>query len=284
MAAWLAYVICAVVWGSTYFGIALGIESFTPFGMVATRYVLAGALALGLGRLMGEAPVLRRDLPHLALQGLLLLGLSNALVTWAEARVPSGITAILCSLTPTFYGLLDREKLSRRTWAGILLGLGGVAVLARPASGVQVDTLGGLAILLATFLWAYGTLHGRRHVQGTSLLGNVGVQMLAGGGFALLMLPFTGGFLHAPLTWRSGGAVIYLLLFGSLVAYTAFGYLSRAWPPARMGTYVYLNPVVAVLLGSLVLKEPFGWRMVLGLGIILGAVALVQWPRRTVSG
>lgn len=281
MMAWLAYAICAVVWGSTYFGIALGIESFTPFGMVASRYLLAGALALGLGRLLKEATPQRRDLPHLAFQGLMLLGLSNALVTWAEARVPSGVTAILCSLTPTFYGLLDKERLTARTWAGILLGLGGVAVLARPAAGVKVDLVGGLAILLATFLWAYGTLHGRRHVKGQGLLGNVGVQMLSGGAFAALMLPFTGGLLHAPLTRTAGLAVGYLLLFGSLLAYTAFGYLCRVWTPSRMGTYVYLNPVVAVLLGCLVLKEPFGWRTALGLGIILAAVALVQWPRRT---
>lgn len=282
MLAWIAYAICAVVWGSTYFGIALGIESFTPFGMVATRFLIAGTLAMGLGRLLGEDRPLKRDLPHLALQGVLLLGISNALVTWAEARVPSGTTAILCSLTPMFYGLMDGERLGRGGWAGLLLGLVGVAVLSRPATGARLDLAGGLAIALATFLWAYGTLHGRRHVKGKGLLGQVGVQMLAGGLVALLLVPFTGGFLHAPLTWKAGLAVGYLLLFGSLVAFTAFGYLSRTWAPARMGTYAYLNPVVAVILGSLFLKEPFGWRTLGGLAITLGAVALVQWPVRPV--
>jgi drug/metabolite transporter (DMT)-like permease len=276
MAAWIAYLICSVVWGSTYFAIALGIGSFTPFGMVASRYLLAGLLALGLGRLLREAPVLRRDLPHLALQGILLLGISNALVTWAESRVPSGLTAILCSMTPLFYGLLGREALSLRGWAGLLIGLGGVAVLARPAAGAHLDLFGAAGLVLATFLWAYGTLHGRRHVKGRGLMGQVGVQMIAGGLFGTLMATLTGGFLHQPLTLRAASAVGYLLVFGSLVAYTAFGYLSRVWSPARMSTYTYLNPLVALLLGSLFLREPFSLRVVAGMLLILASVALVQ--------
>ncbi len=276
MLAWLAYAICAVVWGSTYFGIAVGIQSFTPFGMVASRYLLAGLVALGLSRALKEPPQPRRNLPHLVLQGTLLLGISNALVTWAEGRVPSGITAILCSMTPLFYGLLGKEALEARRWIGLLLGLVGVFVLSRPAPGAKLDLYGGGAIVLATFLWAYGTLHGRRHVVGQGLMGQVGVQMLAGGSFALVLTPFTGGFLHAPLTWTSGLAVGYLMLFGSLVAYSAFGYLSRVWSPTRMSTYTYLNPLVAVLLGVAFLGEPFGWRTVAGLLIILASVALVQ--------
>lgn len=274
--AWVAYGICAVVWGSTYFGIALAIPVFTPFGLSASRYVIAGLLALGLSRLQGEPQLLRRDLPHLALQGVLLLGISNVLVNWAEARVPSGITAVLCATTPLFYGLLGRERLSLLNWTGLLMGIGGVALMARPASGQPLDLWGGGAILAATFLWAYGTLHGRRHVQGQGLLGPVGIQMLSGGLFAGLLALFTGGFTHAPMTAKALGAYAYLLLFGSLLAYSAFGYLARAWPPARMGTYAYLNPLVAVLLGTAFLSEPFGWRAAAGMTVVLASVALVQ--------
>jgi drug/metabolite transporter (DMT)-like permease len=275
--AWFAYVIVALVWGSTYFAIALGIESFQTFGMVAARYLAGGLLALLLSRLSGEAWPLGSDLPHLMLQGFLLLTVSNALITWAEGSVSSGVTAVLCSTTPLCYALLGRERLGLGSWLGLGLGLSGVAILILSRSGAQTLRLPGLAaILAAVILWAYGTLHGRRYVKGQGLLGQVGVQMLTGGTLALLLVPFTGGFLHAPLTWKAGLAVAYLAVFGSLVAYSAFVYLSKVWPPTRMSTYVYINPVVAVLLGSLILGEPFSAPMVLGMVIILLGVGLLQ--------
>lgn len=279
--AWLAYAVCALVWGSTYFGIALGIESFRPFGMVASRYLAAGSLALLISRLNREPLPLKRDLPHLALQGVLLLGISNALVTWAEAFVPSGLTAVLCSTTPFFYALLARENLRPRTWLGLAVGFAGVALLTwKPGQGLALSLQGLAALLGATFLWAYGTLHGKRHIQGRGLMGNVGVQMLSGGAFAALLLPFTGGFLHAPLTRGALLAVAYLTIFGSLLTFTAFGYLTRVWSPTKMSTYAFLNPLVAVLLGSLFLREPFTLRAGLGMAVILAGVALVQFPRR----
>ncbi len=279
--AWLAYGVCALVWGSTYFAIALGIASFTPFGMVATRYLAAGALALLLARLRGETPPLRRDLPHLMFQGLLLLGLSNALVTWAEGRVPSGLTAILCATTPFFYALMNREGMNGRSFLGLAVGFSGVAVLAwKPGQGLALNPLGLAGILLATFLWAFGTLYARKRVQGHSLLGNVGVQMLTGGAFGLVMTRFTGGFLHGSLTLKAALAVAFLAIFGSLITQTAFNYLSRVWPPAKMSTYSFLNPVVAVLLGSLFLREAFTLRVLLGMLVILAGVALVQFPVR----
>nr|WP_320131423.1 EamA family transporter [uncultured Holophaga sp.] len=273
--AWTAYGICAVVWGSTYFAIALAVKSFTPFGMVSARFILGGLIALGASRLRREDWPLRHDLPHLVLQGILLLGLSNALVSWAETRVPSGLTAIICSSTPIFYALMGRERIGPRTWVGLGLGLAGVALLCfRP--GQHLDPLGILAILAGVYLWAYGTLHGRRHVKGQGLFGQVSVQMLAGGVTGVIFAFLTGGFTHQPVTWSAGLAVAYLMVFGSLVAFSAYAYLSRVWPPTRMGTYNYLNPLVAVALGSVFLHEPFGARTVLGMAIILGGVALVQ--------
>ena len=275
--AWFAYLIVALVWGSTYFAIALGIESFHTFGMVASRYLAGGLLALFLSRIGGEAWPLRKDLPHLMLQGFLLLTISNALVTWAEGSVSSGVTAVLCSTTPLCYAILGRERLGLKSWLGLALGLAGVAILLLSRSGAQTLSLAGVGgILLAVVLWAYGTLHGRRNIKGQGLLGQVGVQMLTGGSLALLLVPFTGGFLHAPLTWRSSLAVVYLAIFGSLLAYSAFIYLSKAWPPTKMSTYVYINPVVAVLLGSLFIGEPFNAPMALGMAIILAGVGLLQ--------
>jgi drug/metabolite transporter (DMT)-like permease len=278
--AWIAYFICAVVWGSTYFAIAVGITAFNPFGMVATRYVLGGAIAFGLSRLLGEDLPLKRDLPHLMLVGVLLLGCSNALVTWAEGFVASGVTAILCSLTPLLYGLMGHENLGLRRWSGLGLGLAGVVILARPEGGTSFHAGGIGAILLATVLWAYGTLHGKRHIKGHGLLGQVSVQMLTGGLVALVLSPFTGGFLHGPLNLKAALAVGYLTIFGSVVAFSAFAYLAKVWTPTRMSTYAYLNPLVAVLLGSVFLREPFGLRIVLGMAVILLSVALVQFQGR----
>jgi drug/metabolite transporter (DMT)-like permease len=280
MKAWIAYLICALVWGSTYFAIALGIESFTPFGMVASRYLLGGLIAFGLSRLMGESLPARADLPHLMLVGVLLLGCSNALVTWAEAHVASGIAAVLCSMTPMLYGLMGGERLSRRRWGGLSLGLAGVWILTRPQPGTALHPLGLGALFLATVLWAFGTLHGKRHVQGHGLMAQVGVQMLTGGLFGAVLTPFTGGFLHHPLTLKAALAVGYLTVFGSVVAFSAFAYLAKVWSPTRMSTYAYLNPLVAVLLGSIFLHEPFGLRIILGMAVILASVALVQFAGR----
>ena len=279
MLAWLAYLTVAVVWGSTYFAIAIGIESFTTYGMVASRYLLAGVLALAASRLMKEELPSWQDARHLMVQGALLLAVSNALVTWAETRVASGVAAVICSMTPLLYGLLGGERLGWRNWGSLLLGLAGVGILVNPFNGAM-NPLGVAAVLLAIVVWAWGTLHGRRHVKARGLMGQVAVQMFTGGLLGLLLTPFTGGFLHHPLTLRSGLAVGYLMLFGSLVAYSAFAYLVKAWPPSRMGTYAYLNPLVAVFLGSVFLGEPFGLRMLVGMLVILAAVALVQLQPR----
>lgn len=284
MKAWIAFLIVALVWGSYFFAIALAIESFNPFGLVAARYLSGGILALLLSRVLGEAPPQRRDLPHLMLQGFLLLTAASALVAWAEGHLSSGTAAVLCSTTPLFYAVMGRESLGLRAWSGLILGLGGVAILIFSKSSTQILSLWGvLAILLAVFFWAYGTLHGRNHVKGQGLLGQVGVQMVTGGALGLVVVPFTGGFLHAPLTWQSGLAVAYMAVLVDLVGFSAFVYLSKIWPPTKMSTYVYINPLVAVLLGCLILEERFSGWMVLGMAVILMGVALLQIPRRSAA-
>lgn len=278
MLAWLAYLTVAVVWGSTYFAIALGLDSFTPYGMVAARFSVAAVLALGLGRLRRESWPALREAGHLMVVGALLLGGSNALVSWAELHVSSGLAAILAALVPLWLAVFSmaREPLGPKGWTGLLLGIAGVAVLVWPHGGARIH-LGGLAAMVAApLIWAWGTLHGKHHVHGGGLLTNVGIQMLTATLIGLALAPLTGGFLRGPLTPRALGAVAYLALFGSLLAFSAYIYLAKAWPPAKMGTYAYLNPLVAVLLGSLVLHEAFGLRESLGMVIILAAVALVQ--------
>lgn len=278
MRAWLAYLTVALVWGSTYFAIALGVAAFTPYGIVAARFTLAAILALGLGRLRREPWPGRRELGHLVIVGALLLGCSNPLVSFAELTLPSGIAAVLAALMPLWLALFSmaQEPLRPKGWVGLALGLAGVALLVWPRGGFRIDPWGLGAMLLAPIIWAWGTLHGKRFVHGGGLFTNVGIQMVIAALIGWIAGPFTGGYLRAPLTLRAVLAVGYLALVGSVVAYSAYIYLAKAWPPAKMGTYAYLNPLVAVLLGTLILKEPFGRRSLAGMLVILAAVALVQ--------
>ncbi|MBI1754306.1 MAG: EamA family transporter [Acidobacteria bacterium] len=278
MFAWLAYVTVAVVWGSTYFAIALGLESFTPYGMVASRFTAAAILALGAGRLRREPWPSLREAGHLMVVGALLLGGSNALVSYAELHVSTGLVAVMAALVPLWLAVftMANEPLGPKGWAGIALGIAGVAVLVWPAGGMRLHPGGLAAMVAAPLIWSWGTLHGKRFVHGGGLLTNVGIQMATAAVIGLLVAPLTGGFLRGALTHKAVYAVGYLALFGSMLAFSAYIYLAKAWPPAKMGTYAYLNPVVAVLLGSLVLKEPFGLREALGMAVILAAVALVQ--------
>jgi len=275
---WLAYLTVALVWGSTYFAIAVGLESFTPYGMVAARFTVASILALGLGRLRREAWPPAREVGHLILVGALLLGCSNALVSWAELTVPSGVTAVLAALVPLWLAVftLAKEPLGPKGWAGLTLGLAGVVVLVWPAGSLRFDRGGLVAMILAPIIWSWGTLHGKRFVHGGGLLTNVGIQMATAAVIGWAVAPLTGGYLRGPLHTKAVLAVGYLALFGSVLAFSAYIYLAKAWTPAKMGTYAYLNPLVAVLLGTLVLREPFGWRGLAGMLVILSAVALVQ--------
>ncbi|GLH73587.1 drug/metabolite exporter YedA [Geothrix limicola] len=278
MLAWIAYLTVAIVWGSTYMAIAMGVESFTPYGMVAARFTVAAVLALGLGRLRREPWPPKREWIHIAVVGALLLGGSNPLVSWAELYVSSGLVAVMGALVPLWLAVFSatKEPLGPKGWAGLALGLAGVAVLVWPSGGVRIHTGGLIAMVAAPLIWSWGTLHGKRHIHGGGLLTNVGLQMATAALIGLLVAPLTGGLLRAPLTHRALLAVLYLALFGSVLAFSAYIYLAKAWPPAKMGTYAYLNPLVAVLLGSLILHEAFGPREILGMAVILAAVALVQ--------
>ncbi len=276
MLAWIAYATIALVWGSTYFAIAVALESFTPYGLVAWRFTIGAILALALGRILKEPLPEKRDLPHLALVGLLLLSGSNALVSWSETRVSTGLAAILCALVPVGLAFWDKERLDGRAWVGLALGLLGLAVLTEPWAGT-VDLLGVGALMLAVTLWSFGTIHGKRHVRKGGLMTQVGIEMATAAVVGHLAAPFTGGHQHAALGAKPLLAMLYLAVFGSVVGLSAYSYLAKIWSPSKMGTYAYLNPIVALVLGCLWRSEPFNARMVVGMAIILGSVALVQW-------
>jgi drug/metabolite transporter (DMT)-like permease len=277
MLAWLAYATVAVVWGSTFLAIAWAIESFTPFGLSAARFVPAAIAALLIGRIRREPLPALGDLPRLALVGTLLLTVCMAIIAWAEGRVTSGVTAVMGATVPMFLGILEPRGLGWKGWIGLGVGFAGVALLMWP-SGKSPDLAGCLALILSAFLWSCGTLIGRRHASRAGHFTQVGIEMMAAGILSFVIASFTGGIRHAPIGFPATLALIYLILFGSIAAYSAYIYLARVWPPARTGTYAFWNPVVAVLLGYGLRKEPFHMVMGAGLALVLAGVGLIQFP------
>ena len=273
MLAWLAYLTASVVWGSTFLAIAYAIESFTPFGLSAVRFIPAGILALLIGRARKERLPSLQDLPHLMLVGFLMLTVCMALIAWAEGRVSSGITAVLAATVPLFLGMMEPRGLTLKSWAGLGMGFLGVVLLLWP-SGHGPHLVGSAVLMVSAAIWSFGTVYGRNHRLQAGHFSQVGVEMATAGVLSLLIVPFTGGFTHAPVSLHSVLALLYLIVFGSILAYTAYIYLSKVWPPAKAGTYAYWNPVVAVLLGCWIREETFHARMVPGLFLILLGVGL----------
>jgi drug/metabolite transporter (DMT)-like permease len=279
MRAWLSYVIVSLVWGSTFLAIAYAVASFTPMGLSAARFIPAGLLALMIGRARQERPVPLADVPPLAVRGVLLLTVCMALIAWSEERVPSGLAAVTAATVPLFLALLEPGALDGVARIGLGVGFLGVVLLVRPA-GNGAQLMGVATLLGSASLWSWGTLYGKRHPSRAGHFTQVGVEMLAAGLASLVLSLGSGGLMHAPLTARSCAAIVYLLLGGSIVAYSAYIHLASAWPAAKAGTYAYWNPLVALLLGCTLRGERFGLEMLPGLGLILVGVVLVQAPWR----
>ena len=275
MLGWIAFTTVALVWGSTFLAIAWAIEAFTPFGLSAVRFLPAGLLALLIGRLRREPLPRLRDLPRIVLVGVLLLTVCMALIGWAEARVSSGAAAIMGATVPMFLGLMAPRGLGWKGWAGLATGLCGVALLVWP-SGRGPDLLGCGVLGLSAGIWSFGTLIGRGDRSQAGHFTKVGVEMLAAGLLSLLLAAVTGGVRHGPVGARSLVALVYLILFGSIAAYSAYIHLTKVWRPAKAGTYAFCNPVVAVLLGCGFRGEPFSLAMAAGLALILAGVGLLQ--------
>lgn len=274
-----------VLWGSTYLAMRLAIVTIPPFLMAAVRHFTAGITLYAFARLRG-AP--RPRLAHwrsAAIIGGLLLALGNGAVVWAEQRVSSGMAALLICSEPMWIVLFvwmrrGGRRPSPRVVAGLALGMLGLVLLVRPAHGgaVLVDRLGVAAVLLASISWAAGSLYVQRAKLPSSPLLSTSMQMLCGGALLFAASALAGEPAHLALSRISAGsllALLYLVVFGSLIGYTAYTWLLRSASMVLVSTYAYVNPVVAVFLGWLLVHEPVTGGMLLGAAIILGGVALI---------
>jgi drug/metabolite transporter (DMT)-like permease len=287
---WVALLVVYFVWGSTYLAIRVVVREMPPLATASLRFCVAGlvmaAIALLVDRAKGwPSP---RQWADYALVGVLLLAGGNALVMWAEKTIPSGIAALIVATVPLWLVLLDGlrpggQPWTLRVWIGTLVGLSGVALVARPEAGVSAGHWGGiLALQVASLSWTVGSLYAQSVTRRLPLFTASAVEMLAGSAALFLESRLFGEdlTLFGSASRDSWLALSYLAVFGSLMGFTAFAYCLNELPASTVGTYAYVNPVVAVALGSLILHEPLSAGLLLGAGLILIAVVLSTVRRR----
>jgi drug/metabolite transporter (DMT)-like permease len=281
-----AFAAVYVIWGSTYLAIRIAIETLPPFLMAGVRFALAGVLLYTWTRLHGARRPERKHWITASIVGALLLMGGNGAVVWAEQIVPSGIAALLVAAVPCWMVLIDwmrakGRKPTRSVVMGLVLGLAGIALLVGPstlAGAARVDPTGAAVLMVGSFCWATGSIYSRYGSVPEVPLMATGMQMCVGGGCLLAAAAITGEFAEFEFEAVSAGslfALLYLLVFGSIIGYTAYVWLLRVSTPARVSTYAYVNPIVAVALGSVFGKEPLTGRMLIAAAVIVAGVALI---------
>lgn len=289
---WLALGVVYVVWGSTYLGIAIAIRTIPPFFMAAGRFALAG-LALIVWDIVRSPEArhwpTRRQLIDSAIVGGLLLGVGNGFVALGEQTVPTGIAAIIIGTMPVWFAVFGRiyfkERVGRAVALAIAIGLAGVVALVWPSgSGAGAINLTGIGILLLAELgWSHGSLYAAHRAQlPTRTFIASGLQMLAAAALLVvegILVGEPADFHPSAISGESILAVLYLALFGSMLAFTTYGWLLRHAPLSLVGTYAYVNPVVAIGLGTLFLGESITGRTLLASAVIVAAVAMIVTAR-----
>ncbi len=272
-----------VIWGSTYLAIAVAIETLPPFWMAGVRFVISGAVLFGLARWQGASWPSLVHWRSAALLGALLLFIGNGGVVWAEQRVSSGVAALMVSMVPLWMVVFrwlqpGGERPSAQTWAGVGLGLVGLSLLVRPwEGGGALDIAGVAALMIGSMSWAWGSIRSRRMELPESPIMATGLEMLCGGVLLLLFGTLTGEAAQldlAAVSSRSLLGLVYLITFGS-IGFTAYIWLLRVANPVLVSTYAYVNPIVAVFLGWLILSEPVTLKTLGASAVIVAGVALI---------
>ena len=290
---WLGLLVLYVVWGSTYLGIAYAVETIPPFLMAAVRFALAGLVLLtwSIVRSRGEfvAPS-RREWRDSAIVGAMLLGGGMGMVAWGEQTIPSGIAALIIGLMPVWVAVLGRvflgERLPGIALLGIVIGFVGVGILVAPTIAGEsgaLDPFGLLALIISPISWSAGSLFAsHRATIPKQPLVATGLQMVTGAAVLFVMALLAGEparFDPAAVSRDSLVALAYLTIIGSLLAFTVYGWLLRVAPLPFIATYAYVNPVVAVILGTVVRDESLDPRTLVAGAVIVGAVALIVTAR-----
>ncbi|HYL26888.1 MAG TPA: EamA family transporter [Candidatus Nitrosotalea sp.] len=283
---WISLVAVYLIWGSTYLGIRVAVTTIPPYLMTGVRYVIAGGLLLAIQWFAAkEKPPLpsRRSLVPIVVTAVLLIVVGNGMLCVVETRVESGTSALLIATTPIWMLLIDaflaRKMPALPAIVGVALGTAGIATLVGRGSG-HVNLLFASLLILGSISWAAGSIYARGKDHGPL---TASLEMLAGGAISLLVAVALGQASHlnvAAIAPASLWGMLWLITAGAMVAYSAFAYAVRTLPTATVATYAYVNPVVAVILGALILREPVTWNVLLGGAAVVASVIVILLGNR----
>jgi drug/metabolite transporter (DMT)-like permease len=289
----LAFAIIYFVWGSTFLAIRVGVREVPPFLLAGIRFLIAGGILYGWRVAQGERSPTGREWRSASLLGMLIFVLDYGLLFWAERRVPSGVAAVMMAIIPVFMALseiifLRTQKLTVRLAVALLIGIGGVAVLVSRSlnlGGAPIDRMGAVALIVASVSWSVSSALTLKLPLPASKVMSSGAQMLTGGVFLTLTAAALGEFrnFHPWAVSRGASlALLYLIVAGSIIGFTAYVWLLHRESPTKVGTYAYVNPVVAVLLGYFLGGEALGLRTILGTVFVLISVVVITMTRAKV--
>lgn len=286
----LAFLIIYFVWGSTFLAIRVGVQEVPPFLLAAMRFLVAGLALYGWAMVRGERLPSGREWASISLVAVLIFVLDYGLLFWAEERVPSGLAAVMMATIPAFMALseivfLGTQRLTVRLALALLIGIGGVGVLVSHSmdlGGAPIDALAAVALIVAAMSWSVASALARKLPLPESKVLSSGAQMLAGGVFLALTSALLGEFRRFHPRAVSLGAwlsLLYLIVAGSIIGFTAYVWLLHHESPTKVGTYAYVNPVVAVLFGYFLGGEELGLRTLLGTLFVLISVVVITTTR-----
>lgn len=282
----LAFAIIYLVWGSTFFAIRVGVREVPPFSLAAVRFVIAGIVLYAWARSRGVPAPTAREWGGATILAVLIFVGDYGLVFWAERRVPSGIAAVMMATIPAFMALSEifiakTQRLTARLAIALLLGVGGVVVLVNPSAtfgDTVIDTAGAGALLLASVSWSIAAALSRKLPSPQAKVMSSGVQMFAGGVMLAVVAALFDdlrGFHLAAVSPKAWFALAYLIVAGSIMGFTAYVWLLHHESPTKVGTYAYVNPVVAVLVGYFLGGEAIGARTIVGTALVLVSVVII---------
>jgi len=284
-----AFIAIYFVWGTTYLAIKVAIETIPPFLMMGMRSVIAGAVLYTWGRLRGDANASRKQLPSLLLIGTLFFLIGHGVLAWAQQTVPSGVAALLVASEPVIIALFEplftsEGRIGKRTVLGMLIGVGGMAVLVMPQGFdfKNANLLGSFGILVCTCSWASGAIYARVAKLPRSPLITGGLQLLFGGVLLILVSTLLGewsAFTFSQVSIRSWLGLAYLVLFGSVITFSAYTWLLTITSATRISTHTFINPVVAVIVGWAFGGEALTWEMLVATVLIVISVYLVLFRK-----
>ena len=283
-AAYVAWVSVCFIWGTTYLAIRVGLDTIPPMLMGGVRWCIAGGLMIAVLALRGERLPGPRDWGSLAIIGILMTGIGNGAVVWAEQTIASGLAALLIAASPFWMVGLERLRpgsppIGSRKVVGLLVGFSGIVLLVWPdvRGGLQSASMGAVAATqLACLGWAAGSVYSRGQRTQGSVLGPAALQMFFGGVSLLLVGLVVGEWSSFVFTPRTLGALAYLVLVGSIAGYSAYVYALRHLPIATVSLYAYVNPVIAVALGTWILAEPMSPRLFAAGLVVLAGMVMVR--------